>query len=100
MNKELGDTVRKLRKAKDWSQADLAEKAGTTQQTISNVELGKYDSARDILAIARALGVRAETLGGFSSTDYADRIHEMVEGKPLEEQEKAYNLLKVFLGEE
>ena len=34
--------VRELRKAKGMSQAELAAKAGTTQNTISSIETGQY----------------------------------------------------------
>ncbi len=32
-----------LRAERDWSQADLADRAGVSRQTINAVETGKYD---------------------------------------------------------
>jgi transcriptional regulator with XRE-family HTH domain len=37
------DSVRRLRKERGWTQRDLAAKAGTTQYTISEIELGHRD---------------------------------------------------------
>jgi putative transcriptional regulator len=35
--------VRQLRMAKDWSQADLAEKLGVSRQTVNAIETERYD---------------------------------------------------------
>jgi len=35
--------LRELRSAKQWSQADLAEKLGVSRQTINAIEMEKYD---------------------------------------------------------
>lgn len=36
-----GAEVRRLREARRWSQADLAERVGTTQQSIARIERGE-----------------------------------------------------------
>lgn len=47
-----------LRKKKDMTQKELAEKAQVTQQTISAIENGKLDpSLKLLITIAMALGV-------------------------------------------
>ena len=35
--------LRVLRAEREWSQADLAERAGVSRQTINAIETGKYD---------------------------------------------------------
>jgi putative transcriptional regulator len=37
------NTLRQLRTARDWSQADLADKLGVSRQTINAIETEKYD---------------------------------------------------------
>lgn len=39
----LGDRVRRLRKARRWKQADLADKVGVDRVAVSNWERGKYE---------------------------------------------------------
>lgn len=53
--------VRELRKAKGMSQAELAAKAGTTQNTISSIETGQYAPSAYLSGlICRALGCKWE----------------------------------------
>ena len=40
---ELNNRLKVLRAERDWSQADLAERAGVSRQTINAIETGKYD---------------------------------------------------------
>ena len=58
--------LRRLRRAKGWTQVDLAKKAGVTQAFISQLEAGKKGSPRvvPLMRIARALGVTVEKLVG------------------------------------
>jgi putative transcriptional regulator len=37
-----------LRAERDWSQADLAERAQVSRQTINAIETGKYDPSLDL----------------------------------------------------
>jgi putative transcriptional regulator len=39
----MKNRLRELRAARDWSQADLAEKLGVSRQTINAIETEKYD---------------------------------------------------------
>jgi transcriptional regulator with XRE-family HTH domain len=56
--KEIGARVAEIRKARGLSQSDLAQKAGTTQPTISALESGSKPSGIDIfMGIARGLGM-------------------------------------------
>lgn len=53
--------VRELRKAKGMSQTELAQKAGTTQNTISSIETGQYSPSAYLSGlICRALGCKWE----------------------------------------
>ena len=52
------EIVRKMRKERGWTQRELADKAGTTQYTISEIELGHRDPHPTTLRkLAEALGV-------------------------------------------
>jgi putative transcriptional regulator len=39
----MKNRLKVLRAERDWSQADLAERAGVSRQTINSIETGKYD---------------------------------------------------------
>lgn len=58
------DLLRELRKARDWTQAQLADAAGIAQGTYSRIERGESVSsqASTIHALERALGVPLGTL--------------------------------------
>lgn len=61
----IGETIRKLRKAKGLTQTELAEKLGTTQFVITNYERGRNNpTAARMPEIAKALGVTVEELYG------------------------------------
>ena len=52
---DLRQEIREWRKAKGWSQEELAQKAGLSQRHISGIETGKivprYDTLLDILRV-------------------------------------------------
>ncbi len=55
---ELGATVRSLRKARELTQAQLADAAGLTAETLSRIEGGKLNvTASTIMRLATALDV-------------------------------------------
>jgi putative transcriptional regulator len=39
----MRNQLRELRAAREWSQAELAEKLGVSRQTVNAIETGKYD---------------------------------------------------------
>jgi transcriptional regulator with XRE-family HTH domain len=59
----LKDNLKTARKAKGWSQSDLAREAGVSQQLISQIENGLESAGKDMLpTIAAALGIEVTDL--------------------------------------
>jgi putative transcriptional regulator len=55
--------LRELRGARDWSQAELAERAGVSRQTINAIETGKYDPSLPLaFVLARIFKLRIEEM--------------------------------------
>ena len=56
--RELGQRLRELRRERDLTQEQLAERAGVDSKTISRAENGHFNIGVDLIgALARALGV-------------------------------------------
>jgi HTH-type transcriptional regulator/antitoxin HipB len=56
--KQIGNTIRRARKTRGWSQADLGEKARLRQATISLIENGNPAvRIENLLAVIAALGL-------------------------------------------
>lgn len=69
LSMELGENIRKYRKAKGLTQAELAKKLGSAQYVITNYERGlRRPSADKLPDIAKALGVPLEALYGLNGT--------------------------------
>lgn len=50
----MKNSIRELRGARGWSQADLAERAGVSRQTINAIETGRYTPSLPLaIALAR-----------------------------------------------
>lgn len=60
--KTLAERLAWARNQKQWSQQQLADKAGVAQSTIGSLEAGTRQTARKITAIANALEVCAQWL--------------------------------------
>jgi putative transcriptional regulator len=55
--------LRELRGERDWSQAELAERAGVSRQTINAIETGKYDPSLPLaFVLARIFKLRIEEM--------------------------------------
>lgn len=65
--------IKELRKLHKLSQAELADAVGTTRQTITSIEVGKY-TASLVLAykIAHYFGLTIEEVFDFSKVDEED----------------------------
>lgn len=99
------DILRLLRKNKDWSQGQLAQKAGIDLQKISKYERGiSSPPIGTLVKIAKALDVsldylvtgkstRAEKL---KNTQLIERIEE-IESLPVEYQETLISVLDSFI---
>lgn len=62
--------IRELRKAKKLSQEELAEAVGTTRQTITSIEVGKYIASLPLAyKIARYFGLTIEEIFDFSDLE-------------------------------
>ena len=59
--------IRELRKERKLSQEELAEAVGTTRQTITSIEVGKYIASLPLAyKIARYFGLTIEEVFDFS----------------------------------
>ncbi|CDD40598.1 putative uncharacterized protein [Collinsella sp. CAG:398] len=62
--------IRELRRAQKLSQAELADAVGTTRQTITSIEVGKYTASLALAyKIARYFGLTIEEVFDFSEID-------------------------------
>lgn len=66
----LGEYIRRLRRARNLSQEDLAERAGISVSTLSRIERGEViPSFETLRELAAALGVEAEALARLAHPD-------------------------------
>ena len=62
--------IKELRKERKLSQEELAAAVGTTRQTITSIEVGKYTASLPLAyKIARYFGLRIEDVFDFSEMD-------------------------------
>ncbi len=60
---EMGERIKIARKAKGWSQIELAEKIGLTSGGMSGIESNKRDASKTtIIKLSETLGVSADYL--------------------------------------
>jgi putative transcriptional regulator len=63
---EGGTVVKGLRDKRGWTQGELAERAGVTQETVSNVESGKWPYSLSVaFDLSKALGVNVGELAKY-----------------------------------
>ncbi|HLF74669.1 MAG TPA: helix-turn-helix transcriptional regulator [Anaerolineales bacterium] len=80
---DIGDEVLRLRIEKGWSQAELAERAGTKQANISRLESGLSNpSVRFLQKVAKALDAKISV--GFErevffAVDYSTKSQEAIQ---------------------
>ena len=62
--------IRELRRARKMSQAELADAVGTTRQTITSIEVGKYTASLPLAyKIARYFSLTIEDVFDFSDIE-------------------------------
>ena len=62
--------IKELRKERKLSQEELASAVGTTRQTITSIEVGKYTASLPLAyKIARYFGLHIEDVFDFSEID-------------------------------
>ncbi len=62
--------IRELRKMRKLSQEELADAVGTTRQTITSIEVGKYTASLTLAyKIARFFGLTIEEVFDFSDLE-------------------------------
>ena len=62
--------IRELRKARKLSQEELADAVGTTRQTITSIEVGKYTASLPLAyKIAKFFGMTIEEVFDFSDLE-------------------------------
>lgn len=62
--------IRELRKMRKLSQEELAEAVGTTRQTITSIEVGKYTASLPLAyKIAKFFGLTIEEVFDFSELE-------------------------------
>lgn len=62
--------IRELRKTRKLSQGELADAVGTTRQTITSIEVGKYTASLPLAyKIAHYFGLTIEEVFDFSDLD-------------------------------
>ncbi|MBT4511168.1 MAG: helix-turn-helix transcriptional regulator [Chloroflexi bacterium] len=68
LRKFLGQRIRQLRKARDWTQQELAERAGLDYKYVGAIERGERNITIDnVEKIAAGLGLEAHQLFLFSA---------------------------------
>ena len=66
----LKTKIRELRKERKLSQEELADAVGTTRQTITSIEVGKYTASLPLAyKIARFFGLTIEDVFDFSDLE-------------------------------
>jgi putative transcriptional regulator len=59
----MKNRLKVLRAERNWSQADLAERAGVSRQAINAVETGKFDPSLPLaFTLAEVFGLRIEDI--------------------------------------
>ena len=70
----MKNNIRQLRKARKLSQEELALAVGTTRQTITSIEVGRYTASLPLAyKIARYFGLTIEEVFDFSEIEPANK---------------------------
>jgi transcriptional regulator with XRE-family HTH domain len=80
MNEVIASNVRRFREQRNWTQEELADKAGRDVRTIQRVEKGEKVSKQVLVEIAGALGISLDEL----QTDVVQEVAKMFGVAPHE----------------
>lgn len=98
----IGRNIRRVRMEKRWNQAELAERAGLSENYIGNIERGeKTPSLETFIHLVNALGTSADILladvldTGYQvkNTLYAEKLAVL----PQQERARIYDVLDTLL---
>ena len=80
----FGETLRRLRKEKDLTQAALAEQTGVSHVYISALERGEKPAPRleFVISLARSLGVGEAELWVLARSEREQRLAARIQGQP------------------
>jgi len=106
--KQLGDRLRKLRKQAGYTQAQVAEKLGVSNETLSRLERGTqwtdFKTFNELAKLYRVEWVDLMSVISVQSNPsrnaVVQEIVELLKPQKLATLEKARDLLRVFLKEE
>ncbi|BDS10676.1 helix-turn-helix domain-containing protein [Aureispira anguillae] len=98
----IGDNISKLRKAKNWSQGELADKIGSSRIMIGKYERGDNLPSVEVLAkLAQIFEVSVDfLLGQGINASYDKRMVERlddIEKLPPEEKNKIFNYIDLII---
>ena len=75
-------------KAEGWTQKEIAEKAGTTQQVISKILNGKNCTIETLIKISKAFNVSADKLLGLDKPSKENRSNSLTDHAPTQRMNK------------
>ncbi len=73
----IGTQVRAARKARGWSQSDLAEAAGVAPNTVSAIEAGRNTRPGSLRSVLDALGIQPAAAGA-AYVDEVELVRDLV----------------------
>jgi transcriptional regulator with XRE-family HTH domain len=96
---QIGESIKRLRKAAGLTQAELADMVGMSRVAISNIELGNSRTkAERLFDFATALGVSMDELTGYAGESPSLYIQSLAEAHARIDglEQKVRNLLGVI----
>ena len=99
---QIGENIRNIRKSKNISQEDLAERASINAPNYGQIERGQYASIETLIKISDALEVPITDF--FSdvpasireNTTVINQITDYLKNMTIEEQEAILRIVKIF----
>lgn len=85
LRQSIGDRIRTEREAKGWTQTQLAEMAGTNQQTVDRLERGVTSRSKAYPKIMEALGIPGHHTYNEDIHGTVERMIEASRGNPMKD---------------